>query len=425
MRILIATDSFPPNCGGSGWSTYELATGLRARGHRITVVQARAGRPHGAREHDGFRVEEFGAAAPRVPFVRNYFTNERLHGRLAARLGVVIRRDVIEVVHGQHVLTGPPSVIAARDAGIPAVCTVRDYWPACYWSDLIRDFSSETLCPGCSASMMTRCLRPRSRGLWPLTLPFIPYMRANLARKQHWLAAASAVIGVSSTITADLRARIPVLASTRIDTIPNPVDLDAVRASGAAGAAPIDAPYAIYVGKLAPNKGVGKLGAAIARADLRWPLIVVGDGPERAALERQFLDGRRDVRFVGWVERAEALRWLAHASLLVFPSHGPESLSRVLLEAAVLGVPIAAMETGGTRDIVINGVTGLLSRSVEGLGDDIARLVADRALAAQLVGAGREHVERTFASATVVERIEALYRDVMSARPPLGTVAHD
>ena len=39
MRILIATDAFPPVCGGSGWSTYELAKGLRARGHDVTIVQ--------------------------------------------------------------------------------------------------------------------------------------------------------------------------------------------------------------------------------------------------------------------------------------------------------------------------------------------------------------------------------------------------
>jgi glycosyltransferase involved in cell wall biosynthesis len=425
MRILIATDSFPPNCGGSGWSTYELAKGLRALGHRISIVQPRPGQPHGSREHDGFSVDEFGAPAPDLPFVRNYFKNERLYGRLAAHLGAVIRREAIDVVHGQHVLTGPPSVAAARAAGIPAVCTVRDYWPACYWSNLIHDFSSETLCPACSARMMTRCLRPRAHALWPVTLPFIPYMRANLGRKQAWLAAADAVIGVSSAITSDLRARIPALAHTRLETIPNPVDLDAVCAAGAAGPAPLESPYAVYVGKLAPNKGVVKLVAAIRRADLKWPLVIVGDGPDRTALERQFHAERRDVRFVGWVPRADALRWLGHASLLVFPSHGPESLSRVLLEAGALGVPVAAMDTGGTRDIVVDGVTGLLSTSTEGLGAAIARLASDRTFAAALSAAARAHIAHTFASATVVARVAALYRDLSSARGARPAVIHE
>jgi glycosyltransferase involved in cell wall biosynthesis len=236
-------------------------------------------------------------------------------------------------------------------------------------------------------------------------------MRANLARRRAWLSAADAVIGVSSTITADLLARVPGLQAARIETIPNPVDLDAIRAE-AAGPPPLEPPYAVYVGKLAPNKGVSKLAPAIAHAGLRWPLAIVGDGPDRRALERQLQATGRDARFTGWVPRREALRWLGHASLLVFPSHGPESLSRVLLEAGALGVPVAAMDTGGTRDIVIHGVTGLLSTTPTGLGDDIARLARDPALAADLAAAARRHVERTFASAEVARRVETLYREV-------------
>lgn len=426
MRILIATDSFPPNCGGSGWSTYELAKGLRRAGHAITIVQARPGHPNATREYDEFVVDEFGAWAPSIPFVRNYAKNERLYRRLAAHLAAIIRRDGIDVVHGQHRLTAPPSVAAAREAGAAAVCTVRDYWPVCYWSDLIYDFSADTLCPGCSARMMTRCLRPRAGTLlWPLALAAIPYMRANLAMKQAWLAAADALIAVSSAIAADLRRAAPGWAETKIVAIPNPVDLDAIRAAGSADPVPLEGPYAVFVGKLAPNKGVMKLVAAIERADLRWPLVVVGDGPERGTLERQFRFRGRDVRFTGWLPRAEALRWLGHASVLVFPSHGPESLSRVLLEACVLGVPIAAMETGGTRDIVVPAATGLLSANADALGADVARLVADRGLASTLAAAARAHVERTFSAASVVGRVEALYREVVTAASARRRVAHD
>ena len=164
------------------------------------------------------------------------------------------------------------------------------------------------------------------------------------------------------------------------------------------------------MGKLARNKGVLKLAAVVDKAELPWPLVIVGEGPQRPALERELRRHGRDVRFTGWLPRADALRWLGSASLLVFPSHGPESLSRVLLEAGVLGVPVAAMDTGGTRDIIIDEVTGLLSASPDELGGDVARLVADRALADRLAAAGRAHVERTFASASVVERVESLYR---------------
>ena len=73
MRILLPTDAFPPLCGGSGWSTYELARELRRRDHEITVVRPRPGTPPGAREtsYDGLRVIEFGATAPPLPYVRN------------------------------------------------------------------------------------------------------------------------------------------------------------------------------------------------------------------------------------------------------------------------------------------------------------------------------------------------------------------
>ena len=86
MNLLLATDAFPPICGGSGWSTYELARGLRARGHQVTIVQPRPGGPPGERatSYDGLPVLEFGVPAPSIPFVRNYFKNERLYASLAA-----------------------------------------------------------------------------------------------------------------------------------------------------------------------------------------------------------------------------------------------------------------------------------------------------------------------------------------------------
>ena len=93
MNILITTDSFPPNCGGSGWSTYELARGLRARGHRLTILQPIPGQAaNGEREYDGFRVREIAAMAPNVPYLRNYFKNEWLTRTLTPRLADLIPR---------------------------------------------------------------------------------------------------------------------------------------------------------------------------------------------------------------------------------------------------------------------------------------------------------------------------------------------
>jgi glycogen synthase len=417
MRILIATDSFPPGCGGSGWSTYELAAALRRRGHDLLVLQPRPGRRPGVttRTHDGFTILEPGAVAPDLPFVRNWFKGERLWPRLERLMADLIRRERIDVVHAQHVLTGVPAVAAGRRAGVPAVCTVRDYWPICYWSDLIHDPAADHLCPGCSRQAMSICIRPRAGAAWPLVLPMVFYMRGNLARKRSGLAAADAVVAVSTTIAADLRARAPELARTRIEIIPSPVDAAAIRRE-ANQPAPLAGSYALYVGKLAPNKGVRHLLPVIERAQLTWPVVIVGDGPERPGLEAAARRSGRPIRFTGWLPREDALRWLGHAALLIFPSHGPESLSRVLLEAGALGVPAAAMDTGGTRDIITHDINGLLSTGAEGLAADVARLAGDAALRQRLGAAARAHVDERFGADVVAARIEALYLDLAGTR---------
>ena len=421
MRVLLVTDSFPPNCGGSGWSTYELARGLRARAHDVSVIQPRPRQAaDGRREYDGFVVEEIAAAAPVVPFVRNYFKNERLWSMLERRLVDRLRETPVDVIHAQHVLTTVPAARAGCAAGVPVIATVRDYWPVCYWSDLIYDFQADQLCPACSAGNMTRCLRGRAGAAGVAAWPLIPYMRGNLARKREGLSAVDTVIAVSSAIAADLMARAPELARTEIAHVPNPVDIAGIRRVADEQPRPLDAPYALYVGKLEPNKGAGHLAEVALGSGLQRPLVVAGDGRLRAAIEDRARSTGVDVRVTGWLPRDQVLGWMRHASLLVFPSHGPESLSRVLLEAAALGVPIAAMETGGTRDIVIPEVTGLLSANASGLARDVARLAVDAALAARLGQAARAHVESHFDARAVVERVEAIYARAMARRATRG-----
>jgi glycosyltransferase involved in cell wall biosynthesis len=422
MKLLIPTDAFPPVCGGSGWSTYELARGLRARGHDVTIVLPQPGTPSGAREtaYDGFRVLQFGAAAPDIPYVRNYYKSEKLTRALAGYLAGLLRRERYDIVHAQHVMTTPAAIDAARAVHVPVVATVRDYWPVCYWSDLRYTRDGLALCPACTAANMRVCIQPRAGALWPLALPMIPYMRSNLATKRSALARADAVIAVSRRIAQDLVERAPELSRTRMEIIPNAVDVAALRAAargegGGAASEEAAVPFALYVGKLAPNKGTSYLVDVVRDADLDWPLVIAGDGPDRAELERAAQVSGRRIELKGWVEKDEAARLLADASMLIFPSRGPESLSRVLLEASALGVPIAAMDTGGTRDIIDHDVTGLLSSSPEGLAADVRRLRQDAALRRRLGDAAKRKMEGEFDAAAVVARVERLYVEL--ARP--------
>jgi glycosyltransferase involved in cell wall biosynthesis len=418
MRILVTTDSFPPVCGGSGWSTWELVRGLIARGHDVRVLKASAGATNAlvTETYRSCRVMTMQVRAPQVPFVRNMIKNERLWARLTRHLIDLVQQDPVDIIHAQHVMTTVPSIRAGRATKTPVVAMVRDYWPVCYWSDLIYDPAQPRLCPACTAGMMTRCVRPRADGLTPLAWPMIPYMRANLRTKRRTLAGASAVIAVSHVIARDIPARAPELRGTPLHTIPNPIDMTALDAAAASSVAPIDGPYVLYAGKIATNKGTQYLAEAVADAGIRWPVIVVGDGPQRAALEADARARGLDLRVLGWRDRDEVWTWMRHATLLAFPSYGPESLSRVLIEAAALGTPIAAMNTGGTTDIVQHDVTGLVAGDVTAFSRALATLANDATLRARLGAAAAVDVHARFSAPAVVERIEQVYRGLLGER---------
>jgi glycosyltransferase involved in cell wall biosynthesis len=416
LRVLVATDAFPPICGGSGWSTWELVRGLVARGHDVEVVKIDIAAPAGIVEghHDSVPVTTFRASAANVPLVRNLAKNERLWKDLTDYLVARLARRRVDVIHAQHVMTTVPSVRAGALSATPVVATVRDYWPVCYWSTLIYDPSQPTLCPACSIGMMQKCVRPRAGALSVAAWPLIPYMRTNLTTKRRTLARADAIIAVSSTLARDLRARAPELGTTPIFTIPNPVDMAALDALRLSAVRPLEGPYVLYAGKLAPNKGVQFLLPALAQAGVDWPLVIAGDGPLRAELEAGARAAGREMQVLGWLDRHDAWTWMRHATLLAFPSYGPESLSRVLIEAAALGVPIAAMNTGGTTDILQHRVTGLLSEDPAGFARDLATLAGDERLRAALGSAARAFVHSRFAAGSVVERVEQVYRHVLT-----------
>lgn len=418
LRVLIVTDSFPPLCGGSGWSTWELVRGLVARGNHVEVVKVDARSRSGVfdRTYEGVRVTQFCRQATTIPVVRNFVKNERLWGALTEYLASRLSTGGFDVIHAQHVMSTVPAIRAAGTTGTPAVATVRDYWPVCYWSDLIYDPEGHTLCPECSVAMMARCVRPHAGAAFPAAWPIIPYMRRNLTTKRRSLARAGAVIGVSHAITEDLKRRAPELSGTPLYTIPNPVDMTHLDDIYDRAPRPMLNDYVLYAGKLAPNKGVQFLLDAYERASLIWPLVVAGEGPLHAALAAEAEARQIDVRFLGWLNRTEALTWMRHATILAFPSYGPESLSRVLLEAAGLGVPIAAMQTGGTGDILRHGETALLSTTVEGFANDLARLSFDQQLRDSLGAAARADVHTRFNAPVVVEQIERVYRSLLLPR---------
>lgn len=413
-RILLVTDSFPPGSGGSGWSTFELARYLQAHGHLVSVVHVQPGDNHGIRDttYEGIPVTQVRRRVPNLPVLRNVLKNEHLWSALTRYLVTRLGAAPADIIHAQHVMTTVAAVQAGQRAGVPVIATVRDYWPVCYWSDLIVSPTAPTLCPACTITGMRACIPPRAgslgRGAWPL----IPYMRRNLATKRRVLAQADAVVAVSTAIARDLRQRAPELSGTRLDTIPNPVDMAGLEPARP----PVADPHVLYAGKLAINKGVQFLLPALDAANVKWPLVVIGDGPMRAALDAEARRRGRDVRWLGWRDRTEVLAAMRAATILAFPSYGPESLSRVLIEASALGLPIAAMDTGGTGDIIRHEDTGLLASTPDAFARDLARLSTDAELRTRLGTRAAAHARAHFEASQVGARVEALYESVIAGR---------
>jgi glycosyltransferase involved in cell wall biosynthesis len=147
-------------------------------------------------------------------------------------------------------------------------------------------------------------------------------------------------------------------------------------------------PQLLYVGRLVRTKGVDLAIRAFADSALsaKWEFVIAGDGPERSALEAL---APPSVRFVGACGREELRRLYHTASALVFPSrYDPWGL--VLNEAACAGLaPVASDGAGATRDLVLDGVNGLVvaAGSVVELTRAFDRLAADATLPSRL---GRE-----------------------------------
>ena len=147
------------------------------------------------------------------------------------------------------------------------------------------------------------------------------------------------IIAVSQGVADDLRDSFGV-RSERMAVIANPIDLDAIRVQAQSGApVEMDAPYAVTMGRLVPNKNFGMLIEAFARSGIDGKLLILGDGPEREALARRIdalgLSGR--VVMPGFA--ANPFPTLARAAFYVSPSNA-EGFPNSLLEAMSVGLPV-------------------------------------------------------------------------------------
>jgi len=177
----------------------------------------------------------------------------------------------------------------------------------------------------------------------------------------------------------------------------------------------------LAVGRLSSEKGHGDLLAALAillqsepAADFR--LVIAGEGPERANLERQRRALGLDAVVLMPGQQAGVRPFYAMADLLVLASHS-EGSPNVLLEAMSAGLPIVATHTGGIVEIASDGETAVIVqvRDPRGLADGIRRLWSGPELARRL-GAQAKVVAAQFTPEAYVESLIGIYRSVLAGR---------
>jgi glycosyltransferase involved in cell wall biosynthesis len=176
----------------------------------------------------------------------------------------------------------------------------------------------------------------------------------------------------------------------RVTAVPNGTD-----PRFSPGGAKTSHPSVIAVARLAPVKRFGLLLDSVAAARRQVPdlrLTIVGEGPERAALDAQVAAlGAHDwVDFAGWVDHGELVD-LYRRSWIVASASLAEGWGLSLTEAAGCGTPAVATDIRGHRSSVVDGVTGLLA-SENDLGSAIARALTDHELRARLAAAAETRV---------------------------------
>ena len=344
MRVAIVTETWPPEINGVALTVQALARGLGALGHAVELVRPRQEQEHGNADAGlaGFRHLLLpGAALPRYPGLRFGLPARRfLHRHWSAQ-----RPDAIYIATEGPL--GLSALAAARRLGI-AVCSGFHT----RFDDFARHYGLGLLAPLVFAYL--RRFHNRAAATLVPTAELAGFLGSNGFRNVRLLRRA-------------------------VDTAlfhPGQRD-ETLRARW--GLAPDDLAV-LHVGRLAPEKNLDlatQAFEALRRQHPRARLIIVGDGPARAALAERY----PDIVFAGVCRHHELARHYACADLFLFPSL-TETFGNVTLEALASGVPVLAFDYGAAREHIHAPLAG---RRVA-MGDNDAFVAAAVSMAAQLGG---------------------------------------
>ena len=343
----------PPHPGGSGISWFQLLSGFVARGNRVRSLSpitagALGGGDALAREHPELGVRRYLVphfyTGPNVPASDDYLVLERRE----------IEREMTELIEAER----PDILISGRETfglHVPAV-------GARFGIPTVQGI----------------------RGNTAIAILKGEYPQAHAERLLAEFRRTDLLISVARHLAEGLAG----LGFGHIETIPNALDLGQFRPIprdvDVADTLRLDADDCVVM-HLSNLKAVKRpldlVGSAeiALRSDPHLRYVVVGDGAFREAMERECQRKRVSsrFRFVGWVEHARIPAVLSVADLVVSMS-GAEGLSRVYLEAQASGRLLLASDIPPAREVVEDGVTGLLFRK-----GDARDLAAKTVLAAR------------------------------------------
>ena len=323
--------------------------------------------------------------------------------RLVAEL---LTRESFDVahVHNFFPLISPSVYFAFNNARVPVVQTLHNYRLLCPAGTLLRSGSPCHDCVGKSYP-------------WPGVLHAC-YRESHLAS-----AATATMLGAHNLLRTwsrrvdqyialtDFAKNMFVrggLPETKISVKPNFVHPDPTVRSGFETRG-----GALFVGRLSSEKGLSTLVDSWSRLGGIGTLTIVGQGPERTALEDRVQQAQLAgvITFRGAVEHKELLNMMSRAKFLVLPSECYEGFPLVLAEAFASGTPVIASRLGAMAEIIDDGQTGLLFEpgDAQDLEAKIRIALQDSSLLREMSSRCRTQFETKYTAARNYDRLIEIY----------------
>lgn len=415
MRILLATDHYPPYIGGAQIQSRLLAHELRKRGHDVVVATVWQNDLPALEDDQGVpvhRLRQLRTLPGLVRARRQHHQPPFADPVTVVGLHRLVRKFKPDLVHSYGWISySCAAALIGRDT--PMLITVRDYAYSCANRTLMRD-GEECTGPGlakCVACAGRHYGRPKG---WIAALGVLgnaPLLRRKL----------TAIHSISSYVQAIVRRdflddRDSTTSGHVIhDVISNmPRQPAAVGRGDGNGHRRLDElpsePFLLFIGALRRVKGIDELLAAYELLDQPPPLVLLGtiepDSPT------SFPPG---VHVLTDVPHDAVLATCSRCLFGVMPSRWPEPFGTVVCEVMSRGKPVIGTKPGGHTDLIIDGRTGLLvpAGDVSALADAMRMLIEDEDKREQLGSNARAHALR-FTPEVSLPRIEQLYEEVVA-----------